>query len=178
MRLLLSCFLVLGLVGTAAAGELCLVPSAANGRNITVACGGVGYSNEQRGYGTDGASSCWEASCLFHGGSFAWSISSSSTDPHENIGPLGGTASLYLWLDCNNTGTLGMAAAEFGLSGSGLDVVAFTPMNGFLNAGTATELLIAVGGCPRGPLVAGRIDVEATVSVDGSTWGGIKGGYR
>jgi hypothetical protein len=51
-------------------------------------------------------------------------------------------------------------------------------MNGFLNAGTATALLLAVGGCPSGPVVAGRIDVEATVSVDGSSWGGIKGGYR
>jgi len=30
-------------------------------------------------------------------------------------------------------------------------------MNGFLNAGTATHLLLAVGGCPNAPVVAGNI---------------------
>ncbi len=28
-------------------------------------------------------------------------------------------------------------------------------MNGFLNAGTSTDLLLAVGGCPTGPIPAG-----------------------
>ena len=94
----------------------------------------------------------------------------------ENIGPLGGTSSLYLWFDCGVFN--GLSAAEFDLGGSGIDVVAFTPMNGFLNAGTATAFLLAVGGCPLEYVVAGRIDVEATVGVDGSTWGEVKGGYR
>jgi len=30
-------------------------------------------------------------------------------------------------------------------------------MNGFLNAGNPTNLLLAVGGCPGGPLVAGAM---------------------
>ncbi len=50
-----------------------------------------------------------------------------------------------------------MAAAEFGLCATGMTVLALNAMNGFLNAGTSTELLLAVGGCPHGSIVAGGI---------------------
>jgi hypothetical protein len=68
---------------------------------------------------------------------------------------------LYLWLDCNVSGTLGMAAAEMDvveLRGAGAPI-SFGPLNGFLNAGSATALLLAVGGCPSGPILAGAFTV-------------------
>jgi hypothetical protein len=36
-----------------------------------------------------------------------------------------------------------------------VSVLAFNPANGYLNAGNATRLLLAVGGCPNGFIVAG-----------------------
>jgi hypothetical protein len=51
-----------------------------------------------------------------------------------------------------------MAAAEMSLDTVPLgSVLAFNGMNGYLNAGNATNLLLAVGGCPLGPIVAGSI---------------------
>jgi hypothetical protein len=43
--------------------EICLVPSAANARNITVACGGVGYQNDVQGFKKLGPASCSQALC-------------------------------------------------------------------------------------------------------------------
>ena len=59
-------------------------------------------------------------------------------------------------------------------------VLALTARTGFLNAGTAESPLLAVGGCPPGPLVAGDILVLdiPPISVDSETWGTIKGLYR
>jgi hypothetical protein len=71
-----------------------------------------------------------------------------------------------------------MAAAECDLVGNGLSVIDFVPMNGFLSAGSGQRVLIAVGGCPSGPVVAGRIDVEVAVGVTPVTWGRIKSDYR
>jgi hypothetical protein len=38
--------------------EICLVNSAANNRNITVTCGGVGYNNNSVGFAKTGNVSC------------------------------------------------------------------------------------------------------------------------
>jgi len=97
---------------------------------------------------------------------FGWTVSNSSTDHTSNTGPIGAGPSmfagnLYLWLVCDGTGTAGMAAAEMDvveLRGAGAPT-GFGPLNGFLNAGTATALLLAVGGCPMGPVLAGVFSV-------------------
>lgn len=87
---------------------------------------------------------------------FGWTVSSSLTDPLENTGPpLPGIVTLYLWYYCTNT-TEGLAAAEFDMcSDIGSVPLAFVPYNPWLNAGTEARLLIAVGGCPLGPLPVG-----------------------
>ncbi len=93
---------------------------------------------------------------------YGWTISDSPTNPLSNTGTLipGGLQSLYLWLYCGD----GMAAAEFRFEsdnpGSNIILVT-TTQNGFLNAGTTTDLLLAVGGCPTGPVVAAEILVLA-----------------
>jgi len=89
---------------------------------------------------------------------YGWTISKSQTDPFVNTGsPTGGVENIFLWYQCN-VGD-GMSAADLALTGSlvtGGSVLAFNVMNNFLNAGTATNLLLAVGGCPPGPIVAGN----------------------
>jgi len=87
---------------------------------------------------------------------YCWNVSKSSTDPFINSGsPTGGVDTLFLWLAGSSEG---MAAAEMTVDSLPPgQVLAFNVMNGFLNAGDATHLLLAVGGCPSGPLVAGSI---------------------
>jgi hypothetical protein len=88
---------------------------------------------------------------------YGWTVSKSDVDPFVNTGaPTGSTDNLYLWFHCS-VGD-GLSAADIAVTGSFLssgNVLAFNVMNGFLNAGTATALLLAVGGCPPGPVVAG-----------------------
>jgi hypothetical protein len=88
---------------------------------------------------------------------YEWRISKSSTDPYVNFGnPNGSLDTLFLWLSC--TQPEGMSAAEMTLETIPAgQVLAFNVMNGYLNAGDATNLLLAVGGCPEGPIVAGSI---------------------
>jgi hypothetical protein len=90
-----------------------------------------------------------------HAETYGWIVSNSITDPHSNGGlPNGSTDNLYLWMYCFD----GMAAAEMTLESIPPgQVIAFNVMNGFLNAGNVTNLLLAVGGCPGGPLIAGTI---------------------
>jgi hypothetical protein len=157
------------------AAELCLANSAANNRNITVLCGGIGWINDWIGYRT-GSTYCGTDPFLCYDAPL-WTISSSASDGSMTSGPLPDPGVLCLWYHGCGNGWL-MQAAEFDLVGVDLVVVGFTPMNGFLNAGTPTALLIAVGGCPSGSVVAGRIDVAATTSVEQDSWGRIKGTYR
>ncbi len=92
------------------------------------------------------------------GAQFGWTISGDIVaNPDQNSGaPTNTVATLGLWLQCSEGN--GMASAEFDLGVSGsMSVLAFTAMNGFLNAGGATNLLLAVGGCPSGPVLAGTI---------------------
>jgi hypothetical protein len=78
---------------------------------------------------------------------YEFSISASSSDPHVNTSsPAGGIRNLYLWLVCTDEG---LSAFEGDVTGS-LTVYGFNPLNGVLNAGGATNLLMAVPGCPVG----------------------------
>lgn len=94
---------------------------------------------------------------------YGWTISASSSDPFVNEIPYSpGIPTVYLWFACSVAppdGPGGMAAAEFALctDNPGNLVLSLTPLNGFLNAGTPNEVLLAVGACPTGPMLAGEI---------------------
>ncbi len=113
------------------------------------------------------------ATCLFATSApaqsviYGWTISSSASNPFENTGPVGtGVVSMYLWYACNE-GYPGMAAAEMTLStNAGNAILAFVTANGFLNAGSATSLLLAVGGCPPAPINAGSFLVSKNTPLD------------
>src|SRR4030095_5695876 len=68
--------------------------------------------------------------------------------------PNGSLDTFYLWFACSSEG---MASAEMELIAPAGTILAFNVMNGFLNAGTATHVLLAVGGCPQAPLIAGSV---------------------
>lgn len=91
---------------------------------------------------------------------YGWTISASSTLALVNTAPFApGPMSTYLWFVCGAP-TGGMAAATFALvsTNPANHILSFTPTNGFLNAGVgATNLYLAVSGCPPGPVVAGTI---------------------
>jgi hypothetical protein len=100
--------------------------------------------------------------------SFGWTVSNSTTNALQNTGAIAPgngpfSGNLYLWLWCNGSGATGMAAAEMDvveLTGTpGAGVTGFTGLNGVLNAGSPTALLLAVGGCPAGPMLAGAFAV-------------------
>ncbi|MFN8176387.1 MAG: hypothetical protein U0167_00510 [bacterium] len=86
---------------------------------------------------------------------YGWTISASPTDPRVSTGGIvpGSLGHLYLWYFCGP----GMSAADFGLAATGVVFAGFSTLNGFLNAGSGTNLLLAVGGCPNGPIAAGDI---------------------
>jgi hypothetical protein len=99
------------------------------------------------------------ATGAFAGGTgpqYGWTVSKSAVDPLINSGlPTGGVDTLFLWFYCS---TEGMASAEMDVvSTPAGQVIAFNVSNGYLNAGNATHLLLAVGGCPSAPVVAGSI---------------------
>jgi hypothetical protein len=101
-------------------------------------------------------------------GPFAWTISGSDTDEFDNaIDFVPGLQTHYLWLACCSPfegSGFGCSAAEFDLASTNPAnvILTFTPTNGFLNAGGATNLLLVVAGCPCGPVVAGNILVQVS----------------
>jgi len=90
-----------------------------------------------------------------------WTISGSDADPYETVVTLSpGVSTVYLWLACAGYPVNGISAAEFGIATSPeLIHLATTPRNGFLNAGGISNVLLAVGGCPLGPIVAADLTV-------------------
>jgi hypothetical protein len=167
-----------GLAPATTAGELCLLPSAAGGLNVSVNCVELNvFSNDWIGFRSGGGEPCHDYSGYMCHGQFGWTISGSATDPlyNQSAQPLG-TGQLFLWYYCTFD-RYGLAAAEFDVGGT-IAVHSFTPMNGFLNAGDATHLRLAVGGCPMGPIVAGTFQVHDPVGVESETWGRIKSTYR
>jgi hypothetical protein len=102
------------------------------------------------------------------GSSYGWTISASNTDPYQNTTPfVGGLKTVYLWYACSTPapGPGGMSAAELAIcpADPGNLVLAVSPQNGFLNAGTSPDMLLAIGGCPTGPVVAANVIVFHTV---------------
>ncbi|MDP6461893.1 MAG: hypothetical protein QGH59_08935 [Gemmatimonadota bacterium] len=96
-----------------------------------------------------------------HAEKYAWTISSSTTDPCANTAaPAGGVGFFSLWVGGDGDYTDGWSAAEFDIGGT-MTVYAFAPENGVLNAGGATNLMLAVGGCPDTAFVAGTIMAQA-----------------
>ena len=92
---------------------------------------------------------------------YGWRLSDSAVSQFSNIGaaPTQGLLTLYLWLDCSLGSAQGMSAAEFDLvAPAGSSILGFTPMNGFLNAGGPTNLLLATP-CTVGPVTAGSLQV-------------------
>jgi hypothetical protein len=185
MRIALSCFAVLVcLAAPASAGDVCLVDSP-NGINGTVDCDPLNayiHDNAIFGYSEEGYP-CELGDCGdYRGwGDYQWNLSASSTDPGVYSGPLPEPiAFLYLWLTCTWLPG-GFAAVEMSVATDpDLIVLAFTPLNGVLNAGTSVDLLLAVGGCPVEAFLAGEFSLlnVPPVSVDAETWGGIKAMYR
>lgn len=107
-------------------------------------------------------------------GYYEWSISSSHDELDLNTGPDQGSGivTLFLWFVAGCfPNPAGMASTEFDLFAFGdFTVLAFNVENGYLNAGNATHLLMAVGGCPTGPVVAGNILINSV----GAGAGGIR----
>lgn len=130
---------------SAAAGELCLAADT-NGNNYGVDCVDfMAHPNDWIGYREEGNPCRTPTECPQFGQRFAWTISASSADPYVVSGPREEGGALFLWYLCE-TGLTGPNAAEFALEGD-LVVTAFTPMNGTLNAGTATQLRMAFPPC-------------------------------
>jgi hypothetical protein len=162
----------------AAAAELCLAPSthpAGLGENVSVDCTTTpaAWANDWIGYSTDGVCNSGVTTCA-ETHDFLWTVSASATDPFVNSGPA--VDRLYLWFVC--TTQPGLAAGAFDLAGD-LVVSGCIPGDGVLFVSSGQQLLFAVGGCPAGPMVVAQLIVTpSTVSVEESSWGGIKAFYR
>ena len=87
---------------------------------------------------------------------YEWSISASSTDPFVHTAPIPVMiATYYLWYVCHNPGQVaGISTAEFRIESSGVVHVGTIPRDGFLNAGSTADLILAVAACPAGPILA------------------------
>lgn len=98
---------------------------------------------------------------------YGWVISPSSINPclhHGTFDP--GIVTLYLWYLYNSPD--GLSAVDISATSippGAIVILGFTTENGFLNAGSATDLLLAVGGCPSGPTRAGAWVVQTTTPV-------------
>lgn len=80
---------------------------------------------------------------LGHGYEFRISADSANAFVNE-ASPADGPRQLWLWATCLERGLSAMQASL----DTELPVLGFTPRNGVLNAGTATDLLLAIPGCP------------------------------
>jgi hypothetical protein len=85
-----------------------------------------------------------------------WTLSRSSTDPLDNIGPATtDTLTVYLWLYCTLDILGGVSGAKFSIFG-GVDVFSFEPSPGVSNSGTIHDLDLTLSGCPPGSFLAGE----------------------
>ena len=122
------------------------------------------------------------ASAFAQGAPYAWSISASNTNEFMNTSaPTLGLRTVYLWLACCELPPGmqdGMATAEFDIVANSISHVATVMQNDFLNAGGTTNLQMAVGGCPCGPIVAANlviIDLPGTLDLAPSAANGVGG---
>ncbi|MBZ0269414.1 hypothetical protein K8I85_14765, partial [bacterium] len=111
---------------------------------------------------------------------YGWSISGSRTDPYQNVRPLSaGADTLFLFLLCSRFD--GAAAAHIvpAPSDSSLLLLDVHFQDNVLNAGTTTDLQLAIGGCPRDPALIASFTVYRPPSpVAPATWGAVKALYR
>ena len=112
-------------------------------------------------------------SCVLATGAFAqeefygWTLSQSSADPFDNVGVLLGLPIyVYLWYYCSPN-SQGMAAAEFAVefSGGTGEIYSFELLAPWLNAGTATQLLLATE-CPPGPVLVARWHLQLDTAIE------------
>lgn len=105
-------------------------------------------------------------------GHYTWSVSASETDPFVNTGPVPNDDFLffYLWFveGCHPSPPGGMYSAEFKLATSpSWTIVGTFAQNSFLEAGPAPDpsgknFILAVAGCPTGPVVARSMFLSST----------------
>ena len=93
-------------------------------------------------------------------GSYEWKASFSNASPDSQVATAPASPTpipVYLWFTgCNTVPSgAGMSAAEMDAVLTNWTSFGFTPANGYLNAGGGLDLLLAVGSCPAGPVVAG-----------------------
>lgn len=186
MRLVLTTALVL-VPAAVSAVSVCFSP---NPPPLTVDCdqinptewpsGYVGFTTEGQPC-TDCPPSPYCCSPISYGSfEYGWSLSASPTDPYENTGPLdAGTDSLFVFLSCNRWDGAAAAGFSFVTDDSSLVITAFMPESNVINAGTDTDPLLAIGGCPSGPALIGALVVHySPTPVEPSTWGSVKALYR
>jgi hypothetical protein len=113
---------------------------------------------------------------------FGWTISASSGDPFVHTSaPVVGTDSLYLWIACtvDTTDLLRdrVNSAEFNLGGTldGIDGIPIGVNGALWLRKEPDRLLMAIGGCPAGPLLVGILPVVddgsgGTVCFEPSGW--------
>jgi hypothetical protein len=91
--------------------------------------------------------------------SYSWAITDLTG---SSVSTFTGPGTLFLNLSLYCAPNDGASAAEFDVSSSNPAniVLAFTALNGFLNAGGATNLLLATP-CTNGPVVAGQLIVSS-----------------
>lgn len=170
------------------AAQLCVDPEPRTGSNRSYDCSGAPFPHDYIGYDSDGGVPCHtrldvadQCDLGIERGDdlpllYGYSISRSGSDPFVNSGPLEETATLYLWYVCTKEN--GLSLAQLSLNGT-LTIVSFTPRSGFLNVGTAADLVLVASGCPAGPIIAGEILVySGGTPVQNSPWGSIKSRYR
>lgn len=111
---------------------------------------------------------------------YGWTLSASPTDPHVNTGSLAiGVDSLFVFLSCTRDGGAAAAGFSFLPDDPGLVVTGFEPVPGVLNAGTATDPLLAIGGCPRNATLIGTLRLyRIATPVKAASWGSVKALYR
>jgi hypothetical protein len=161
----------------ASAHELCLLPSthpANPGWNKSINCAQTeAFDNDWIGYSTTGTPCNSGATGCADTQDYLYTISASDTDPFVNTGP--STDTLYLWFVCSSHD--GLVAATFDVGGD-LIVTHVEPANGFIHFALPPQVVMVVEECPNGPVVAAVLTVSSPISVENSSWGGIKAVYR
>ena len=147
-----------------------------------------GYTQVQgsEGYRTSGDPCLELPPCENGGTNSTWTISSSSTDPYVNVGPLPLNGELYFWLECR--GEYGFAGAELTLGGDLVPVSAEPLIDtlyfAFIHRPWGLVLNVQPSDCIMStPVAVARVTVEEqAVGVDertsGQPWGRIKALYR
>ena len=135
----------------------------------------IGYASEGEPCDSRGELDDW---LCYHWGA-AWTISRSADYPFDNVGPIL-DSKLYLWLACLSGPFNEWAAAELNPVGD-VNVESVEMMNGFLNAGGSSQLLLHhVEECVSDeemPVLVAVLHVAGSVSVEDRGWGSIKADY-